>query len=203
MSASPRPAHASSWIPSMPPASLRTEGRTLPQPSMFGWRNPHARSPPLTVVVKIRLDALVARRLPSCLERDRTHIREEHLFVNAREDLDGLFQRQPFDGLDIVHRLAHGPADDSHMPELYDLDPAIYRVQHRPEKAVDGNLVSGFFQHLSSGGSERMLTWIELALWQDPGLVPSQSHDCDARSDAFLQDNSARGQNRRWILRIG
>ena len=74
----------------------------------------------------------------------------------------------------------------THMPELYDFDPAIYRVQHRPEKTVDGNLVSGFFQHLSSGGSERMLTWIELALWQDPGLVPSQSHDCDARSAAFL-----------------
>src|SRR5215831_10026340 len=101
---------------------------------MFGWRNPHARSPPLTVVVKIRLDALVARRLPSCLERDWTHIREEHLFVSAREDLDGLFQWQPFDGLDIVHRLAHGPADDSHMPELYDLDPAIDRVQHRPRE---------------------------------------------------------------------
>src|SRR6266700_754434 len=127
---------------------------------MRGWRNPHARSPPLTVIVKIRLDALVARGLLSCLERDRTHIREEHLFVSAREDLDGLFQRQPFDGLDIVRRLAHGSADGSHMPELYDLDPAIYRVQHRPEKTMDGNLVSGFFQHLSSGGSERMLTWI-------------------------------------------
>jgi hypothetical protein len=30
-----------------------------------------------------------------------------------------------------------------------------------------------------------VLTWIELALWQDPRLVPSQSHDCDARSGAF------------------
>src|SRR5262245_9336450 len=52
---------------------------------MCGWRNPHARSPPLTVIVKIRLDALVARRLPSCLEGNRPHIREEHLFVSARE----------------------------------------------------------------------------------------------------------------------
>src|SRR5262249_23570611 len=143
-------------------------------------------SPPLTVIVKIRLDALVARRLPSCLEGNRPHIREEHLFVSAREDLDGLFQRQPFDGLDIVHRLAHWPADDSPMPQLYHFYPAILRIQHPPEKTVDGNLVSGFFQHLSSGGSERMLTWIEFALWQDPGLVPSQSHDCDARSAAFL-----------------
>jgi hypothetical protein len=71
------------------------------------------------------------------------------------------------------------------MPELYDLDPAIYRIQHRTKKSVDGNLVSGFFQHLSSGRSKRALTWIELAFWQDPGLVPSQSHDCEARSGAF------------------
>src|SRR5262249_20348278 len=117
---------------------------------MLGWRKPHARSPPLTVVVKIRLDALVARRLPSCLECDRTHIREKPFSMTAREALGGFFKRQPLDGFDIVHRLAHGPADDSHMPELYDFDPAIDRVQHRPEKAVDGNLVSGFFQHLSS-----------------------------------------------------
>src|SRR5262249_7755364 len=168
---------------------------------MGGWRNPRALAPPRAV--NPRLAGLLTRRLLSRLERARTHIREEDFLVGAREVLEGVFQRQPLDGLDIVHRRAQGPADDSHMPELYDFDPAIYRVQHRPEKAVDRNLVSGFFQHLSSGGSEHMLTWIELALWQDPGLVPSQSHDCDARSGAFLQDNSARGQNRRWILRIG
>src|SRR5262245_4828401 len=128
---------------------------------MFGRCNPHARSPPLTVAAKIRLDALVARSLPRCLERDRTHIREEHLFMSAREDLDGLFHRQPYDGLNIDQGFTHVAAYDSHMPQLYDFDTAIDRGQHRPEKAVDGNLVSGFFQHLSSGGSERMLAWIE------------------------------------------
>src|SRR5262249_59631898 len=71
-----------------------------------------------------------ARCLLTRLERARPHIREEDFLVRAREDLDGLFQRQPFDGFDIVHRLAQGPADDSHMPELYDFDPAIDRVQH-------------------------------------------------------------------------
>src|SRR5262249_18836746 len=111
---------------------------------MLGWGNPHARSPPLAVVVKIRLDALVPRILPSGWEGDRTTFRKEPLSMNAREDLRVFFQRQPFAGFDIVHRLALGPADDSHMPELYDFDPAIDRVQHRPEKTVDGNLVSGF-----------------------------------------------------------
>ena len=83
------------------------------------------------------------------------------------------------------------------MPKLYDLHPAIHRIQHRTKETVDRNLVSGFFEHLSPGCSKRVLTWIELALWQDPGFVPSQSHDCDTRPGAFPKDNSARSQDRR------
>jgi hypothetical protein len=71
------------------------------------------------------------------------------------------------------------------MPKLHDLDSAIDRIQHRTKKSVDRNLVPGFFQHLASGGGKRVLAWIELTLWQDPRLVPSQSHDCDPRSAAF------------------
>src|SRR5215472_3959244 len=152
---------------------------------MGGWRNPRALAPPRVLIVNPRLAGLRTRRLPSRLERDRTHIREEQFLVRAREDLDGLFQRHPFHRLDIIHRLAPGSADGSHMPKLYDLDSAIHRIQHRTKKSVDRNLVSGLFQHLSSGGSKRRLTWIELALWQDPRLVPSQSDDRDARSAAF------------------
>jgi hypothetical protein len=85
----------------------------------------------------------------------------------------------------FVHWFAQRSAGDSHIPKLNDLDPAIYRIQHRTKKSVDGNFVSGFFQYLSSGRSKRALTWIELALWQDPGFVPSQSHDCEARSGTF------------------
>src|SRR5215470_17371614 len=154
-------------------------------PSMGGWRNPGDVAPPRALVVNPRLAGLLARGLLSRLERDRTHIREEHFLVRAREDLDGLFQRHPFHRLDVVHRLAPRSADGSHMPKLYDLDSAIYRIQHRTKKSVDRNLVSGFFQHLSSGGSKRALTGIELALWQDPRFVPAQSHDGDARSAAF------------------
>src|SRR5215813_10161771 len=152
---------------------------------MGGWRNPRALAPPRARIVNPRLVGLLARGLLGRLERDRTHIGEEHFLVRAREDLDGLFQRHPFHRLDIVHRLAPRSADGSHMPKLYDLDSAIYRIQHRTKKPVDRNLVSGLFQHLSSGGSKRGLTWIELALWQDPRLVPSQSDDRDARSGAF------------------
>src|SRR5262249_9459901 len=132
---------------------------------MGGWRNPRALASPRALIVNPRLAALLPRRLLSRLERVRTPIREEHFPVGAREALDGLFQRHPFHRLDIVHRLAPGSADGSHMPKLYDLDSAIYRIQHRTKKSVDRNLVSGFFQHLSSGGSKRGLTWIELALW--------------------------------------
>src|SRR5262249_16841150 len=152
---------------------------------MGGGRNPGALAPPRVLMGNPRPAGLLARGLLSRLERDRTHIREEHFLVRAREDLDGLFQRHPFHRLDVVHRLAPGSADGSHMPKLYDLDSALYRIQHRTKKSVDRNLVSGLLQHLSSGGSKRGLTWIELALWQHPRLVPSQSHDCDARSAAF------------------
>src|SRR5262249_55486567 len=168
-----------------PPNKNRAFNPSVPWPSMCGRRNPRALAPPRALIVNRRLAGPVAHGLLGCLECDRTHIREEYLFVSAREDLEGLFQRQPFHRLDIVYRLAHRSADGSHMPKLYDLDPAIYRIQHRAEKSVDRNLVSGFFQHLSSGGSKRVLTWIELALWQDPRLVPAQSHDCDARSAAL------------------
>src|SRR5262245_18786704 len=152
---------------------------------MGGWRNPGALAPPGALIVNPRPVGLLARELLGRLERDRTHIREEHFLVRAREDLDGLFQRHPFHGLDIVHQLAPRSADGSHMPKLHDLDSAIYRIQHRTKKSVDRNLVSGLFQHLSSAGGKRRLTWIELALWQDPRLVPSQSDDRDARSAAF------------------
>src|SRR5262249_50760437 len=84
----------------------------------------------------------------------------------------GLFQRQPFDGLDIVHRLAHGPPDDSHIPELYDLDPAIDRVQNPPEKTVDGKPGAGFFQHPSPGRTQRVVPRIETAPWHGPRLCP-------------------------------
>src|SRR5262249_41118712 len=140
---------------------------------------------PRAVIVNPRLAGLRARRLPSRLERDRTNIREEHFLVRAREDLDGLFQRHPFHRLDVVHRLAPRSADGSHMPKLYDLDSAIYPIQHRTKQSLNRNLVSRLFQRLSSGGGKRRLTWIELALWQDPRLVPSQSDDRDARSAAF------------------
>src|SRR5215831_9304279 len=50
-----------------------------------------------------RLAGLAVKRLPSGLERHWPHIREEQLFVRARESFDGLFQRQPFHGFDIVH----------------------------------------------------------------------------------------------------
>src|SRR5262245_59099566 len=76
---------------------------------MGGWRNPRDLAPPCALIVNPRLAGLLARRLLSRLERDRTHIREEHFLVCAREDLDGLFQRHPFHRLDIVHRLAPGP----------------------------------------------------------------------------------------------
>src|SRR5215470_808219 len=152
---------------------------------MGGWRNPRALAPPRALIVNPRLARLLARGLLSRLERDRTNIREEHFLVRAREDLDGLFQRHPFHRLDVVHRLAPRSADGSHMPKLHDFDSAIHRIQHRTKKSVDRNLVSGFFQHLASGGGKGVLAWIELALWQDPRLVPAQSHDCDARSAAF------------------
>src|SRR5262249_43333845 len=152
---------------------------------MGGWRNPGALAAPCALIVNPRLAGVLARGLLGRLERDRTHIRQEHFLVRAREDLDGLFQRHPFHRLDIVHRLAPRSADRSHMPKLYDLDSAIYRIQHRTKKSVDRNLVSGFFQDLASGGGKRVLTPIELALWQGPRLVPAQSHDCDARSAAF------------------
>src|SRR5262245_40264702 len=99
---------------------------------MCGRRNPRALAPPRALIVNRRLAGPVAHGLLGCLECDRTHIREEYLFVSAREDLEGLFQRQPFHRLDIVHRLAHRSADGSHMPKLYDLDPAIYRIQIVP-----------------------------------------------------------------------
>jgi len=71
------------------------------------------------------------------------------------------------------------------VPELHDLDAAIDRIEHRTEKSVHRNLVSGFFQHLAPRGGERALTGIELALRQHPGLVTAQSHDRDARPAAF------------------
>src|SRR5262249_953865 len=152
---------------------------------MGGWRNPGAVAPPRAPVVNPRLAGPLARELLGRLERDRTNIREEYFLVRAREDLDGLFQRHPFHGLDIVHQLAPRSADGAHMPKLYDLDSAIHRIQHRTNKSVDSHLLSRFFQHLSPRGTKRRRTGIELDLWQDPRLVPSQSHDCDARSAAF------------------
>src|SRR5262249_58876773 len=98
----------------------------------------------------VRGSGLLARRLPSRLERDRAHIREEHFLVRAREDLDGLFQRHPFHRLDIVHRLAPASADGSHMPKLYDLDSAIYRIQHPTKKTLDPKPLSRLFPHPSS-----------------------------------------------------
>src|SRR5215467_1102842 len=118
-------------------------------------------------------------------ERNRTYIRKEDFFMGARKRLDGLFQRQPFHSLDIVHQLAHWSADGSHVPELDDLDVAVDRVRHRTEKLVNRDPVSGLFHHLPPGSGNRLLAGIELAFWQDPGLVPSQSHDGDARSGTF------------------
>src|SRR5262249_27423725 len=129
---------------------------------MGGWRNPGAPPPPRAFIVNPRLAGLLAGGLLSRLERDRTHIREEYFLVRARKDLDGLFQRHPFHRLDIIHRLAPRSADGSHMPKLYDLDPAIYRIQHRTKKSVDRNLVSGFFQHPSSRRSQPPLPLINL-----------------------------------------
>src|SRR5258708_5290712 len=145
---------------------------------MGGWRNAGALARPGALIVNPRLVGLLARGLLSRLERDRTHIREENLLMRAREDLDGLFQRHPFHRLDIVHRLAPRSADGSHMPKLHDFDSAIHRIQHRTKKSVDRNLVSGFFQHLASGGGKRVLAWIELALWPDPRPSPPQPPHC-------------------------
>src|SRR5262249_24580844 len=97
------------------------------------WRNAGALAPPVVIIVNIGL----ARLVDSCLEGDRTHIREEHLLVSAGEGFNGVSQRQPFHGFDIVHRLADGSANDSHMPKLHDLDPAIYRIQHQAKKTAD------------------------------------------------------------------
>jgi hypothetical protein len=58
---------------------------------MGGCRNPGALALPRALIVNPRLAGLLARRLLSRLERDRTHIREEDFLVRAREDLDGLF----------------------------------------------------------------------------------------------------------------
>src|ERR1700730_2874320 len=136
---------------------------------MGGWRKAGASAAPRALIVNPRLGGLLARGLLGRLDRDRAPVRARHLLH----------------GLDIVHQLAPRCADGSHMPKLHDFDSAIDRIQHRTKKSVDRNLVSGFFQHLASGGGKRVLTWIELALWQDPRLVPWQSHDCDPRPAAF------------------
>src|SRR5262245_19748920 len=148
-------------------------------------RNLSAVAPSLALIVNPEVAGFPAQKLPRRLERDGTHIREEQLFVIAREHFDCLFQREPLHSLDVIHRLAHRTTAGSHMPKLYDLGPPIYRIEHGAKKTVDRNLVSGFLQHLSFGASKRALTWIELSLWQHPRLVPSQSHDCDARPGAF------------------
>src|SRR5262249_14568221 len=151
---------------------------------MYGCRNLSAGTPPLALILNPRLAGFTAQ-LPGCPERKRPLIREEQLFLIAPESFGRLPQRQPLHSLDVVHRLAHRTTAGSHVPKLYDLDPAIYRIEHGAKKTVDRNLVSGFLQSFSFGASKRALTWIELSLWQHPRLVPSQSHDCDARPGAF------------------
>jgi len=133
----------------------------------------------------VALGLLVSLRFSDGFERDRTHIGEEDPFVRARERADGLLQRQPFHSLDVIHQLASLPADRSHMPELDDLDLAINRIRHGTEKLVNRNFVSGLFHDLSPGGGNRALARIELPLGQDPGLLPAQSHDGDARPAAY------------------
>src|SRR5262249_2981992 len=97
------------------------------------------------LALKPRVAEFAAQKLPRRLERDRADIREEQLFVIAREHLDCLFQREPLHSLDVVHRLAHRTSAGLHVPELYDLDPAVYGIEHRAEKDVDGEFMSGFF----------------------------------------------------------
>src|SRR5262245_13307859 len=165
-------------------AKFRVSRGTSQLTSMYGCRNLSAGTPPLAMILNPRLAGFTAQ-LPSCPERKRTHIREEQLFVIAREHFDRLPQRQPLHSLDVVHRLAHRTTAGSHVPKLYDLDPALYRIEHGAKKTVDRNLMSSFLQYFSFGASKRGLTWIELALWQHPRLVPSQSHDRDAGAGAF------------------
>src|SRR5262245_15717199 len=181
-------------------------GRARNRASMRGCGELSVVAASLALIVKPRVAEFAAKKMPRRLERDRADIREEQLFVIAREHLDCLFQREPLHSLDVVHRLAHRTSAGLHVPELYDLDPAVYGIEHRAEKAVDGNFMSGFFQHLPFGANKRRLARIEFPLWQYPRLVPPQSHDCDARSRAFPKDNSARGQNRPgglcWIAHV-
>src|SRR5262249_61521648 len=101
---------------------------------MRGWRNPRALAPPRALIVNPRLAGLLARGLLGRLERDRTHIREEYFLVRAREDRDGLFQRHPFHRLDVVHRLAPGSADGSHIPKTPELGFAIQRKPPTTQK---------------------------------------------------------------------
>src|SRR5262245_49284188 len=103
-------------------------------PSIGGGRNPGHVAPPRALVVNPRPAGLLARGLLSRLERDRTHIREEHFLMRTREDLDGLFQRHPFHGLDIVHRLAPRSADGSHMPKLYHSHSPLHLIHNRTKK---------------------------------------------------------------------
>src|SRR5262249_42146932 len=120
--------------------------------------------------------------------------------MHARERFDGLLQGQPLHCLDLVSQLPHRTTDGSHMPELYDFDLAVDGIRHRAEKFMNRNLMSGFLHPLSFGGVEGALAWIELAFRQDPRLVPSQSHDGDARLAAFPKNDSPRSQNRHAAL---
>src|SRR5262245_66523168 len=99
-------------------------------------RNLSAVAPSLALIVNPEVAGFPAQKLPRRLERDGTHIREEQLFVIAREHFDCLFQREPLHSLDVIHRLAHRTTAGSHMPKLYDLGPPIYRIENGTKKPL-------------------------------------------------------------------
>src|SRR5260370_14438445 len=106
---------------------------------MCGCGNLSAVGPPLAVIVNPRIAGFAAQKLPRRLERDRTDIGEEQLFVIAREHFDCLFQGEPLHSLDVVHRLAHRTTPGPHMPKRYHPASAVYRLKHPAKKTLYRN----------------------------------------------------------------
>src|SRR5260370_25432829 len=116
---------------------------------MCGCGNLSAVSPPLAVIVNPRIAGFAVQKLPRRLERDRTDIGEEQLFVIAREHFDCLFQGEPLHSLDVVHRLAHRTTACPHMPKLHALDTPAYLLEHRANKTLNPAPPAGTSQHIT------------------------------------------------------
>ena len=102
------------------------------------------------------------------LKRERTHIGKKHTLVCAGEPLDGGVEREPFDGLHILHQLVDLLAIGLHAPVVNGLGPSAGLIDQRSQKFVHGNLMPGFFHYLAQGGVARRFAVIELALGKDP-----------------------------------